>query len=107
MPAPYCTAKIQRFVMPDGSVKDIEDTHHWKFLVVTADPDYRILVKCSSRKYADNRFAYYRRLWDLSSAGVNIPIWIISRKSFEYVYDGEGYNEPEPLHNPNWQKIGD
>jgi hypothetical protein len=91
--------------MPDGSFKEIEDTHHWKFIVITKDPEYRLLAKCSSRKEADNRYSYFVKCW--GDAITECPIWIIPRNSFEYIYDGPGYDVPEPMPNLNWNKIGD
>jgi len=81
----YANIKKQTYIMPDGSTAEITSAKDYTFVVVTADPEYRILQRCTTLKYANERLAYYQHIW----AGEPLPLLIVKRSESQFIYRQE------------------
>jgi len=63
MPAPLWTEKTQTFIAPDGSELTYHSTRDYKFVVIVSDPDWRIIACSETRRFAEKRLDYYKKIW--------------------------------------------
>jgi len=80
----HSTTKLMTYVMPDGTTRTVTSTKDYKFVVATADPEWRIVAKCFTKKSAEYHLDHFRKLWE-----ENCPLVIIKRDKKEYIYREE------------------
>lgn len=95
----YTNDKLQYFITPDNTKLIVHSIKNIAFIVVTKDPNYRIIAYCQTKKFAVNRLNYFNKIWINSE----YPVMIIKRDSYEYIKDIENFNPYESSYfEPNY-----
>jgi hypothetical protein len=86
----YSNDKLQYFVTSEGNKLIVHSIKNIPFIVVTKDPDYRIIAYCKTEKIANERLAYFNKIW----ASSEYPVMIIKRDNSVFIKNmsEEDYN---------------